>query len=80
MRVNIQQPALPNYRHALFRQLSKQADIDLCVYYSSVDHTLPNIVTNDYKSKYYPMHRFHIFKHAVRTNHQWYAIYFGHNT
>ncbi len=62
MRVNIQQPALPNYRHALFKQLSKQVDIDLCVYYSSVDHTLPNVVTNDYKSKYYPIHRFHIFK------------------
>lgn len=44
IRVSIQQPAIPKYRLPLFKSLAKQKNINLKLFYSINDITIPNVV------------------------------------
>jgi len=75
IRVSIQQPALPKFRVPFFKSLSEQESIDLILYYSVNDPTLPNVEADGFKASYEPIHKFNVFNKATFLWHnpQWSA-------
>jgi len=66
IRVSIQQPAIPKYRLPFFKFLSKQKDINLKLFYSINDKSLPNVPPEGLNSTYSEMIRFRTFgKHTM---------------
>jgi len=72
--VSIQQPAIPKYRLPFFKFLSKQKNINLKLFYSINDRTLPNVPPNGLNSTYSDMIRLRIGRHTMLWHHaQWVA-------
>lgn len=72
IRVSIQQPALPKFRIPLFKSLAEQDNIDLHLYYSINDPTLPNVEAEGFKASYEPIYKFNILNRTVLWHHpQW---------
>lgn len=65
IRVSIQQPALPKFRVPFFKSLAEQENIDLKLYYSINDPTLPNVEANGFKASYAPIYKFNILNKAT---------------
>ena len=73
IRVSIQQPALPKFRIPFFKSLAEQDNIDLQLYYSINDPTLPNVDADGFKASYVPLYKFNILNRATALWHgpQW---------
>ena len=65
IRVSIQQPALPKFRIPFFKSLAEQKNIDLHLYYSINDPTLPNVEADGFKASYEPIYKFNILNKAT---------------
>lgn len=62
IRVKIQQPSLAKYRIPFYKMLAEQDGIDLLVYYSINDPTLPNAPPEGFKATYVPMFKIDFLK------------------
>tara|TARA_Y100000389_G_scaffold112774_1_gene109897 strand:- start:2000 stop:3151 length:1152 start_codon:yes stop_codon:yes gene_type:complete len=70
IRVSIQQPAIPKYRLPLFKSLAKQKNINLKLFYSINDKTIPNVVPIGIKSIFSEMLKFRIIGKQTMLWHQ----------
>ena len=66
IRLIIQQPALPKFRVPFFKELASRPDIQLTLYYSTNDPSLPNAEPEGFSAIYVPMNKFKLFdKHSI---------------
>lgn len=70
IRVSIQQPAIPKYRLPLFKSLAKQKNINLKLFYSIIDITIPNVVPIGINSFFSEMLKFRIIGKQTMLWHQ----------
>ena len=63
--MSIQQPALPKFRIPLFKSLAEQDNINLKLYYSINDPTLPNVEAEGFNAIYAPIYKFNILNRTV---------------